>query len=83
MLRKSGINFTTSSEFEIVKKIKEKRCLLAITPQSNDKILEDRKVKDPYILPDGNVIELSYEKTRAPEILFSPDKIGLECLSIP
>jgi centractin len=26
LLRKSGFNFTTSSEFEIVKKIKEKRC---------------------------------------------------------
>lgn len=32
LLRKSSINFNTSSEFEIVKKIKEKRCLLAITP---------------------------------------------------
>jgi centractin len=37
----------------------------------------------PYILPDGNIIELSYERNRAPEILFSPEKIGLECLSIP
>ena len=59
-----------------MKKIKEKRCLPSISAYSNDKILEERKVKDPYILPDGNVIELSYEKTRAPEILFNPSKIG-------
>jgi centractin len=72
------MNFTTSGEFEIVRKIKEKRCLLSISAYSNEKILEERKVKDPYILPDGNVIELSYEKTRAPEILFNPDRVGFE-----
>ena len=45
---------------------------------SKEKLLEDKKVKDPYILPDGSVLELTNEKTRAPEILFSPEKIGLE-----
>ena len=29
-------------------------------------------------MPDGTVIDFSYEKTRAPEILFTPDKSGLE-----
>lgn len=28
-------------------------------------------------------MELSYERTRAPEILFSPDKIGLDSINIP
>ena len=42
--------------------------------------MEDKKIKDPYILPDGNVLELSYEKNRAPEILFKPEKIGMEYL---
>lgn len=29
-------------------------------------------------MPDGQVIQLGSEKYKAPEILFSPDKIGLE-----
>jgi centractin len=29
-------------------------------------------------LPDGQTIQLGSEKYKAPEILFSPDKIGLE-----
>jgi centractin len=29
-------------------------------------------------LPDGQIIQLGSEKYKAPEILFSPDKIGLE-----
>jgi hypothetical protein len=31
-------------------------------------------------LPDGTEINLSHEKFRAPEILFNPEKIGLECM---
>lgn len=34
LLRKSGMIFETSGEFEIVKKIKEKRCLLSISQYS-------------------------------------------------
>lgn len=30
------------------------------------------------MLPDNNMIEISYEKQRAPEILMSPEKYGLE-----
>jgi len=78
LLRRSGYSYNTSAEFELVRKIKEKRCTVNPTPQSDEKYLEDKKVKDPYILPDGSVLELTNEKTRAPEILFAPEKIGLE-----
>ena len=37
-------------------------------------------MKDPYILPDGRILEIESEKFRAPEILFQPEKIGLECM---
>ena len=30
------------------------------------------------MLPDNNIIDLTYEKQRAPEILFTPEKYGLE-----
>lgn len=63
---------------EIVKKIKEKYCSLSEYPL-DDKSADDRKkYKTPYLLPDGSVIELSYERVRAPEIMFAPEKIGLE-----
>jgi centractin len=38
---------------------------------------EDKNVSG-YHLPDGEQIQIGSEKFRAPEILFSPDKIGLE-----
>lgn len=66
------------AELEVVKKIKEKYCSLSEF-SLDEKTFDDRKKnKTPYLLPDGSVIDLSYEKTLAPEILFSPDKIGLE-----
>ena len=39
---------------------------------------KDDKNISVYHLPDGQIIQLSSEKYKAPEILFSPDKIGLE-----
>jgi len=67
----------------MVKKIKEKRCSVSPSSQPEEKFIEDKKIKEPYILPDGSTLELSYEKNRAPEILFSPEKIGLEYNSLP
>eukprot|EP01017_Pseudomicrothorax_dubius_P019111 TRINITY_DN2103_c0_g1_i6.p1 TRINITY_DN2103_c0_g1~~TRINITY_DN2103_c0_g1_i6.p1 ORF type:complete len:287 (-),score=70.45 TRINITY_DN2103_c0_g1_i6:283-1143(-) len=78
LLRRSGYNFHTSAEFELVKKIKEKCCLVSPTPVVDERGIDDKKLKIPYFLPDGNQIELSTERTRAPEILFYPDRVGLE-----
>lgn len=82
LLRRAGYNFTTTAEMEIVKKIKEKTCSLSTTPLADEKtgILEDKKTKAQYILPDGVPIELGTERIRAPEILFNPERIGLEQL---
>eukprot|EP00825_Cyclidium_porcatum_P043732 TRINITY_DN6277_c0_g1_i9.p3 TRINITY_DN6277_c0_g1~~TRINITY_DN6277_c0_g1_i9.p3 ORF type:complete len:217 (+),score=48.30 TRINITY_DN6277_c0_g1_i9:217-867(+) len=83
LLRKSGYNFHTSAEYEIVKQIKEKKCVVNVTQTSDEKLLDDRKIKESYQLPDGSTIQLTNEKNRAPEILFSPDKVGLEYPSLP
>ncbi|CAK62550.1 unnamed protein product (macronuclear) [Paramecium tetraurelia] len=83
LLRRSGYIFTKSAELEIIKKIKEKRCFLSPTMIAEEKFQEERKIKDQYMLPDNNTIEISYEKQRAPEILMSPEKYGLELNSIP
>lgn len=45
----------------------------------DDKLVEkDNKMVTQYILPDGTTIDIGVEKFRAPEILFAPEKIGLE-----
>jgi len=31
-----------------------------------------------YLLPDGTALEIMHERIRAPEIMFSPERIGLE-----
>lgn len=62
LLRRSGYVFTTSAEFEIVKKIKDRKCFLSPTQIQDERFVDERKVKDPYMLPDNSVIELTYEK---------------------
>lgn len=80
LLRRGGYIFHTTAEFEIVKKIKEKYCYVAPMASTNDDIYKvaDEKTQTSYILPDGTTMKISAEKYKAPEILFSPDKIGLE-----
>lgn len=87
LLRRSGYNFKTSAEKEVVRIIKEKTCYVAHDPQKEEELLEpdsssSKPVQPQYTLPDGNVIELGAERFRAPEILFHPDIIGDESLGI-
>lgn len=65
--------------------IKEKRCTVVQTAGGPDKYTKDREgplkeLKKPikYVLPDGTDMTVGEEKYLAPEILFSPEKIGLE-----
>lgn len=85
LLRKSGYNFHTSAEFEVVKDIKEKVCYVAFNIEKSEKEEEAEEELDneaPYRLPDGQVINVGPEKFRAPEILFNPSLIGLEYVGI-
>jgi len=75
-LRKEGINFRTTAEFEIVRTIKERACYLASNPQREESMDTE---KQQYILPDGSSLEIGPSRFRAPEILFKPDLIGEEC----
>jgi len=82
LLRKSGYNFYTSSEKEVVKLIKESSCYVVFDPTKEEEVLETDKssksVSYKYKLPDGNTIEIGPERFRAPEILFHPELIGEE-----
>ncbi|XP_039728437.1 beta-centractin isoform X2 [Pteropus medius] len=65
LLRKEGVDFHTSAEFEVVRTIKEK-----------DEALETEKVQ--YTLPDGSILDVGPARFRAPELLFQPDLVGDE-----
>jgi len=75
LLRREGHNFKTTSEFEIVRTIKEKACYLAHNPQKEESMESE---KGAYMLPDGSTIEIGKARFRAPEVLFRPDLIGEE-----
>lgn len=72
LLYKKGYSFTTSSELEIVKDIKEEACY--ILSKRNTKSLASLKPKT-FKLPDGTQIQLDQEQYMCPEILFKPDKV--------
>ena len=55
LLRKEGVNFRTTAEFEIVRTIKEKACYLASNPQKEETVETE---KYQYLLPDGSTLEV-------------------------
>ena len=60
LLRKEGVNFYTSAEFEIVRTIKEKACYLAANPQKEETLESD---KQAFLLPGLiNYIKLTFLK---------------------
>lgn len=77
LMRRSGYAFHTSSEFEIVRKIKETHCILNTTSRHAGE--GDHAVDTiTYKMPDGSDIKLKQELQDAPEILFKPELVGLE-----
>ncbi|XP_032457127.1 actin-related protein 1 isoform X4 [Nasonia vitripennis] len=75
LLKKEGINLSTTAEFEIVKTIKERACYLASNPQKEESVDAEKFL---FSLPDGHHVEIGPARFRAPEVLFRPDLIGEE-----
>jgi len=61
-------------EYKVVNKIKEKLCYIA--EDFDEEIKKDSKeISKTYKLPDGNEIEIGFDRILCPEILFQP-KMG-------
>lgn len=58
LLRKSGYNFRTTAEKEVVRIIKEKTCYIALNPVKEEKEMSGKL--DDFMLPDGNIIKVKY-----------------------
>lgn len=74
-----GYAFNSSADFETVRELKEKYCLVSPDIKSDRKLdLETTFYNSYQKLPDGRMIRVSKEKFEAPEILFSPHLINME-----
>jgi len=81
LLRKEGHKFVTSSEFEVVRQIKEKACYISSVVGKEDQAGSEDQQRE-YQLPDGEKIMIGNSKFKAPEILFRPELIGSEEMGV-
>jgi actin-related protein 2 len=79
-----GYAFNTSADFETVRDIKEKCCMVSHDPKV-DRILssETTHYQMEYTLPDGSLINIGRERFEAAEVLFTPSICNLDFPGIP
>jgi actin-related protein len=79
LLTERGYAFTSTSEREIVRDIKEKLCYIA--PDFEHALATataSNTIETNYELPDGSIITIGNERFRCPEALFAPSMVGRE-----
>ncbi|XP_069101115.1 actin, cytoplasmic-like [Argopecten irradians] len=79
ILHERGYNFTSSSEMEIVRDMKEKMSYVALDFENEMTSSEKSSINEKqYELPDGSIVTIGNERFRCPEVLFQPSFIGME-----
>lgn len=88
LLRQSGTFLDTSAEFDIVREIKESRCVVspnALRAEALEGGAGSGNGSVTYVkhtLPDGTDVTIGAEQQLAPEVLFQPALMGRECPSV-
>lgn len=74
-----GYAFNSTSDFEIVREIKEKFCYVSCNLEEDRKLASETTfLVESYTLPDGRSIRIGQERFEAPEVLFNPGLIDRE-----
>ena len=82
LLRRSGTSlFASSSERQVVRRVKERFCHVPLNPREAE-LKFSEPAQATYELPDGNMLQLGAERFRAPEILFRPSIIAREHMGV-
>ena len=86
LLKKRGYQFNNSTDLRLINEIKENSCF-CLSNNMNIDISNAKKGLNKYLmnyyLPDGMAISIGEERLLAPEILFHPENMGKEFLSMP
>ncbi len=83
LLTEQDLHFSSYSEMETLKEIKEQTCYVALNFQQelNDSAQGMAKTMD-YTMPEGNIITIGNARFRTAEILFKPALYGKEYYGI-
>ncbi|XP_029318578.1 uncharacterized protein LOC115028846 isoform X2 [Cottoperca gobio] len=76
LLQEQGVCMRTTAEMEIVREMKEKCCCVALNYEAELSQGGASCREMHYNMPDGQIVTVSTERFRAPEILFKPELIG-------
>ena len=80
LLTECNVYLTSTSELEIVRKIKEKACYVALDFEQEAKNLQKKNIE--YTLPDETVIHMGEQAIKCPELLFDPSLDGKDLKGI-
>ncbi|VDM59589.1 unnamed protein product [Angiostrongylus costaricensis] len=79
ILTEQGYWFTTTSELEIVRELKEKLCYTALDFEKElSTASSSSSTHTSFSLPDGKLISVGAERFRCTEALFQPSLLGVE-----
>ncbi|OMJ89705.1 hypothetical protein SteCoe_8069 [Stentor coeruleus] len=77
LLMRSGYSISSSHDIELARTIKEQKCYVSPAKIDMNSPLE-KALPESFTMPDGRIIPLANERYLAAEILFTPDRLGLE-----